>query len=138
MATVAQEWAIPPVLVNPPCGRTVLVVEDDRFVREAACKVLTESGFNVLAAESAAAAQARFFVDSERVDVVLCDAMLLDGSGVELCLRLVAENTSLHVILASGYPLQPFAPMFEEQFYFLSKPHSGELLMAALRFVFTN
>ena len=79
MATVAQEWAIPPVLVNPPCGRTVLVVEDDRFVREAACKVLTESGFNVLAAESAAAAQARFFVDSERVDVVLCDAMLLDG-----------------------------------------------------------
>jgi DNA-binding response OmpR family regulator len=138
MATLAHECAIPPVLPDPEIGRTVLVVEDDRFVREAACEVLRESGFDVVAAESAAAAQARFFVDSERVDVVLCDAMLPDGSGVELCRRLVAEKQALRVILASGYPLQPFARIFEEQFYFLSKPYSGELLMAALRFVFTN
>ena len=64
--------------------------------------------------------------------------MLPDGSGVELCRRLVAENPALRVVLASGYPLQPLAPTFEEEFYFLSKPYSGELLMAALGFVFTN
>ena len=79
--------------------KEVLVVEDDRFVREAACKVLTESGFNVLAAESAAAAQARFFVDSERVDVVLCDAMLLDGSGVHplRVLHLIATDVEVTI-----------------------------------------
>ena len=64
--------------------------------------------------------------------------MLPDGSGVELCRRLVAENPALRVVLASGYPLQHFASTFEEEFHFLSKPYSGELLMAALRFVFTN
>jgi DNA-binding response OmpR family regulator len=137
MAILAQECVIPAVRVNPECGRTVLVVEDDRFVREAACEVVRESGFDVITAESAAAAQACFFFDAERVDAVLCDAMLPDGSGVELCRRLVAENPALRVILASGYPLQLTA-MFEEKFHFMSKPYSGELLMAALRFVFTN
>jgi len=138
MATVAQECAIPPVLGEPECGRTVLVVEDDRFVREAACEVLRESGFDVLAAESAAAAQACCFSDAERVDAVLCDAIMPDGSGIELCRRLVAENPALRVVLASGYPLQHFAFTFKEEFHFLSKPYSGELLMAALQFVFTN
>ena len=64
--------------------------------------------------------------------------MLPDGSGVELCRRLVAEEPALRVILASGYPSQHFTYTFEEAFHFLSKPYSGELLMAALRFVFTN
>ena len=64
--------------------------------------------------------------------------MLPDGSGVELCRRLVAEKPALRVILACGYPLQHFASTFEEEFHFLSKPYSGELLMAALGFVFTN
>ena len=137
MATLAQECAIPPVLVEPEYGRTVLVVEDDRFVREAVCEVLRESGFDVIAAESAAAAQTCCFFDAERVDAVLCDAMLPDGSGVELCRRLVAKKPALLVILASGYPLQ-LAAMLEEEFHFLGKPYSGELLMAALRFVFTN
>jgi len=112
-------------------------VEDDRFVREAVCEVLRESGFDVIAAESAAAAQTCCFFDAERVDAVLCDAMLPDGSGVELCRRLVAKKPALLVILASGYPLQ-LAAMLEEEFHFLGKPYSGELLMAALRFVFTN
>jgi CheY-like chemotaxis protein len=114
MATLAQECAMPPVLADPEAGRTVLVVEDDRFVRDAACEVLRESGFGVIAAESAASAQGCFFFDAERVDAVLCDEMLPDGSGVELCRRLVAEDPAVRVILASGYPLQPFAPTFEE------------------------
>jgi DNA-binding response OmpR family regulator len=138
MATLAQECAIPPVPVEPEYGRTVLVVEDDRFVREAACEVLRESGFDVIPAQSAAAAQACCFFEVDRVDAVLCDAMLPDGSGIELCRRLVAEKSALRVILASGYPLQYFASTFEKEFHFLSKPYSGELLMAALRFVFTN
>jgi CheY-like chemotaxis protein len=138
MATVAQACAISAVVVAPEFARTVLVVEDDRFVREAACEVLRESGCDVLAAASAAAAQACFFVDPERVDAVFCDAMLPDGSGLELCRRLVVENTSLCVILASGYPLQTFTPKVEEGPYFLSKPYSGELLKRTLRHVFSN
>jgi len=115
-------------------------VEDDRFVREAVCEVLRESGFDVIAAESAAAAQTCCFFDAERVDAVLCDAMLPDGSGVELCRRLVAKKPALRVILASGYPLQHFASTFEfeEEFHFLSKPYSGELLKRALQHVFSN
>ena len=138
MATLAEECAIPPVLVNPEYGSTVLVVEDDRFVREAACEVLRESGFDAIAAESAAAAQACCFFEVERLDAVLCDAMLPDGSGVELCRRLAAENSALRVVLASGYPLQHFASTFEEEFHFLSKPYSGELLKKALQHVFSN
>ena len=140
MATLAQKCSglVPDVLTRPECERTVLVIEDDRFVREAACEVLGESGFDVIAVESVAGAQACCFFDAGRVDAVLCDAMLPDGSGVELCRRLVAEKPALRVILACGYPLQHFASTFEEEFHFLSKPYSGELLMAALGFVFTN
>jgi len=140
MATLAQEFCgpVPDVQTRAGCGRTVLVIEDDRFVREAACEVLRESGFDVIAAESAAGAQSCCFFDAERVDAVLCDAMLPDGSGVELCRRLAAENPALRVVLASGYPLQHFASTFEEEFHFRSKPYCGELLMAALRFVLTN
>jgi len=83
MATLAQECSglVPDVLTRPECGSTVLVIEDDRFVREAACEVLGESGFDVIAVESVAGAQACCFFDAGRVDAVLCDA----------CCRMEAE-----------------------------------------------
>ncbi len=120
------DWCVPP--------------SHSKLVRRANLLNIREVSFRkkrTLAAESAAAAQTCCFFDAERVDAVLCDAMLPDGSGVELCRRLVAKKPALLVILASGYPLQ-LAAMLEEEFHFLGKPYSGELLMAALRFVFTN
>ncbi|PYV59372.1 MAG: hypothetical protein DMG97_02155 [Acidobacteria bacterium] len=83
MATLAQKCSglVPDVLTRPECERTVLVIEDDRFVREAACEVLGESGFDVIAVESVAGAQACCFFDAGRVDAVLCDA----------CCRMEAE-----------------------------------------------
>jgi CheY-like chemotaxis protein len=74
MATLAQEFAVPSFLARPEFGKTVLVVEDDRFVRRAASELLRESGFEVLEAESVVAAWTLFWMEHQLVDAVLCDA----------------------------------------------------------------
>jgi two-component system, cell cycle sensor histidine kinase and response regulator CckA len=102
------------------------VVEDDRFVREAACELLRESGFAVQVAENAAAARTCFFSDGTRVDVLLCDAVLSDGCGVELCRQLRAESPSLRVVVTSGYPISTYPFQDTAVTCFLKKPYSAE------------
>jgi CheY-like chemotaxis protein len=140
MATLSEECFAPGVVVQPACGNTILVVEDDRFVRVAACELLRESGFDVYEAENAAAVRACFFSRRTQIDALLCDAVLPDGNGFELCSQLQADIPTLRVVVTSGYPMPTFPYSFNETggHCFLKKPYSGESLMALLRRIITN
>ena len=69
-------------------GEAVLVVECEEPTRAFLSRQLADDGFEVFAAEHAAAALE--LVESECPDLVLLDAVLPDSSGFELCSRLRA------------------------------------------------
>lgn len=69
--------------VSPPSLRTVLVVEDARDVRELFAGVLEDAGYRVECTESVGDAL-RLLRTGRRVDVVVADYNLADGTGAEL------------------------------------------------------
>jgi DNA-binding NtrC family response regulator len=129
---------------NPPvalgCVETILVVEDERIVREATCQVLRELDYCVLAAENAAAARKMFLDHSRDIDLLLCDAVLPDEDGRALAHDLCGTWLGLGVVLVSGYPQPEISePEISEseiskpEINFLTKPYSAESLALKIR-----
>jgi CheY-like chemotaxis protein len=135
MASVGREVFVPKLMSAPECAQTVLVVEDDPFVRRGVCAVLREAGFGVVGAENAARAQAKLFFEGTDFDAIVCDAVLPDACGIELCKRLRVEAPQLRVILTSGYQAGMDDARFQESTNtrFLAKPYCGDELITTLR-----
>src|SRR5262249_21938529 len=80
---------------------TVLVVEDDRCVRELVALVLRELGYNVILARDGEEAE-RLMAGQPRIDVVLTDMNLPRMSGLDFIKRTQGGNPQTKFILSSG------------------------------------
>jgi CheY-like chemotaxis protein/predicted regulator of Ras-like GTPase activity (Roadblock/LC7/MglB family) len=82
--------------------RKVLVVDDSLSVRKVVEKALEGRGLQVLAAASGAEAIA--MIDRERPDVVICDVILPDKDGYQICqyVRTHPTISATPVLLISG------------------------------------
>jgi DNA-binding response OmpR family regulator len=78
---------------------TVLVVEDQPDIRAVVVQSLEQANFVVVQAASVTDARAR--LDEERLDVVLLDVNLPDGSGLDLLRELAATGRPPVVMLSS-------------------------------------
>ena len=83
---------------------TILLVEDNAFVREVAYEVLRSAGYRVLAARNAADAVRSFRNHTDSVQVLLTDVVLPDRDGCDLALELATGESGLKAIFISGYP----------------------------------
>lgn len=112
--------------------KTVLVVEDEAFVRESTCEILQNAGYSVLQAGTAAEAKNLFLNANAPIDLLLCDAVLPDENGVVLADVLRWQSPGLQTIVASGYPRSVLWNEFEVSNLrqVLSKPYSASLLLA--------
>ena len=85
--------------------KTVLVVEDDRLVRELALTVLEEGGYRVLEAASGDDAYRLLLAHPDlHVDVLFTDVVMpgqLDG--IDLANAARALRPGLHVLFATGF-----------------------------------
>jgi CheY-like chemotaxis protein len=97
--------------VNPQLGaefrgaETILLVEDETFVRKVTCEVLTAAGYNVVTAENATEALAQREHVSQ-LDLLLTDVILPGRSGRALAGVLRSLQPDLVVLFVTGYPLQ--------------------------------
>jgi len=84
--------------------KRVLVVDDDRPVREALSKVLRQEGYDVVLA--ADGQQALEEVKSGKVDLLLLDLGLPTRSGWDAFERITTENPFVPVIIITGQASQ--------------------------------
>ncbi len=84
-------------------GESVLVVEDDPAVRNIACNVLRQYGYEVWEASGCGDALTMFGHDVSKFKIVMSDVVLPDGNGVELVGELMKTSPGLKVLLTSGY-----------------------------------
>jgi CheY-like chemotaxis protein len=118
--------------------RNILVVEDDAFVRKAACELLRESGFEVLESENAVSARAMFRFSKAAFDAVFCDVILPDANGIGLCREFQTVAPAVRIIVPSGYPIHTQLFQKTKAGYFLRKPYSADQLIAMLQQSFAN
>ena len=116
---------------------TVLVVEDDPDVLDAAVATLHSLGYEVLTAGDGPSALETLRRESQ-VDVLFSDVVMPKGmSGVELARQARRIRPEIKVLLASGYPVAALSSGHNEvtEFSFLSKPYRWTELQDKLRSV---
>ena|GEM_PF-2631443 len=112
---------------------TILVVEDEPFVRSATCELLNSLGYHALSAEDTTSAKSIFADLDEQINLLVCDAVLPDGNGIELAEFLCAICPDLRVVMVSGYPEATLKKLgADHAVHFLSKPYTAGLLISKI------
>ncbi len=113
-----------------PRRRTILLVEDEPFVREATCSILESAGFEVLPAGDAPDAMKVYEECQRGIDLVITDMVLPGRTGQQLGQDLRAHSPEVAVLVTSGYGNPEYereAP--ESHMYFRAKPYSRRTLV---------
>jgi DNA-binding NtrC family response regulator len=119
---------------NRPQQRTILLVEDEPFVRDATGSILERAGFAVLPAQDACEAIRIYERCQHRIDLVMTDMVLPGRTGLQLGQDLRQRSPELLVLLTSGYGNAEYdteAP--ESRTYFLAKPYSRRSLVEKIQ-----
>jgi signal transduction histidine kinase len=119
-----------PYIQTGPRAR-VLIVDDERFVRDALARLLT-STHDVRVAEGGEAALE--MLAAESYDAIICDVLMPGMNGRELYGRIAAEYPDLErrIIFMSGGTFTPELEAFLAQVGCLDKPFKLDAVLAAI------
>ena len=125
---------LPTIAATPAVGAgTVLVVEDERVVRDMTTQLLTRSGYEVIAVAGGAEAMIRLVGLDEPIDVLITDVVMPNMSGIELAEWTMDRYPYVGVVLLSGYTAETLnlERVTARGATFVPKPvTSGQLLVA--------
>jgi DNA-binding response OmpR family regulator len=112
--------------------RTILVVDDERTLREALAEALEQDGLRVITAADGKEALERFRAESP--DLLLLDLMLPEISGIEVC-RIIRRESSVPIIMltAKDSEIDKVVGLELGADDYVTKPFSLRELMARIR-----
>lgn len=104
----------------------ILVVDDDKAMRDACHQILSRQGFQV--EQAASARQGLGLLERSSFDVILLDLVMPDLDGLETLKKIKSVDTDCEVIIITGYGSIPTAveAMKAGAFHFLSKPFAPD------------
>jgi two-component system, OmpR family, response regulator RegX3 len=110
----------------------VLVVEDERSLREPLIYLLEKEGYTVLAAEDGAEALKIF--EAEGADIILLDLMLPEVNGNEVC-RVIRQTSSVPIIMltAKDSEIDKVVGLEIGADDYVTKPYSTRELLARMK-----
>jgi two-component system, cell cycle sensor histidine kinase and response regulator CckA len=111
---------------------TILLVEDEAFVREVTCEVLRGAGYRVLSAKDSAEAGRQFEANRDGIDLLITDVILPGENGRVLAEKLRKHDENLKVLFVSGYAEQ-IGLLNEDAVACLAKPFSSRSLLESVR-----
>jgi len=116
-------------------SETILLVEDDKTVRELLVITLGNAGYTVLEAGNAEAALELAANQSVKVDLLVSDIVMPSISGSRLMTLLRLSRPDLKVILMSGYAAETLARQapVPHDVTLLEKPFTRDSLLMAIR-----
>jgi signal transduction histidine kinase len=115
-------------------SETILLVDDEEFVRRAAARVLRAAGYTVLEANNGAEAIALCERFEGSIDLLLTDMMMPGITGAQLAVWLRLTRSSARVLFTSGsLPAPNAGERHETSADILPKPFSTALLLDKVR-----
>jgi len=109
-----EQGAEPPELA-PGDGQSVLVVDDDRAIRNVLVEMLTALGYQVTETSGGAEALAVFRADPGAFDAVLTDYTMPGMTGFELAGALLELRPDLPILLTTGFAEEVTADVVAER-----------------------
>ena len=116
-------------------GERILLVEDEKSVREFSAKVLGQHGYIVVDTPDVQTAIDALEREKWQFDLVFSDVVLPDRSGLELADQIRVHDAAFPILLSSGYTGQRsrWETIRERGFNFLQKPYTLTDLLGAVR-----
>ena len=117
-------------------SETILLVEDEKPVRELVSRVLQKYGYKILQAGNGAEAIEVWRQHKDEIALLFTDLVMPDNmNGRELAEKLRAERPELKVIFTSGYSADIVGKDFklEPELNFLQKPYQPQVLALTVR-----
>lgn len=114
-------------------AETILLVEDEAFVRKVAAEVLQSAGYRLLIARSAPEALETYRKFTGQIDLLLADVVMPGMSGRELATKFSNLDPHTRVLLMSGYAEQLARCDLSPHGQFLAKPFSTRMLLQRVR-----
>jgi len=113
----------------------VLVVEDERSVREMTSVLLRRAGYDVIAVSDGGAAMDRLAAMATPIDVLVTDVVMPGMSGIDLAERVIDRYPMAGVVLLSGYNAETLDldRVVRRGAMFLSKPVTSSDLLDAVK-----
>ncbi len=90
---------------QPKAKLTILLIEDEPFVRKVTELVLASAGYEVLVASTGAEAL-HLFSTAPEIDLVISDIVLPDADGRALTRNMALHQPALPILLITGYPAE--------------------------------
>lgn len=113
--------------------RTILLVEDEPFVREATSRILQSAGFEVFPAADALEALHVYDQIGRKADLLMTDVVLPGRSGSQLSRDLRSLSPGIAILLTSGYGEAGLeAESADALTYYLAKPYTRGSLVAKI------
>jgi DNA-binding response OmpR family regulator len=110
---------------------TILLVEDERSIREFLTDALTSYGHAVITATDGQDAVEKFQENLDRIDLILMDITMPRKDGIAAYKEIMALKPQTKVLLMSGY--SPSAVMNLERSHFIQKPMLPAILLTRIR-----
>ena len=109
-------------------AETILVIEDEERIIEAATEMLELLGFTVMVARSGKEAIEVYKKSREAIDLVILDMILPEMNGSEIYDEIKAINPEVKVLLSTGYSVNgPATEIMEKGCNgFIQKPFTIE------------
>jgi len=115
---------------------TILLVEDEKSVRELVSRILQKYGYKILPAGNGAEALEIWNQHKNEISMLFTDLVMPDNmNGRELAEKLWTERPGLKVIFTSGYSTDIVGKDFklEPELNYLQKPYQPQILALTVR-----
>jgi two-component system, cell cycle sensor histidine kinase and response regulator CckA len=122
--------------VMPAFGtETILLVDDEEFVRDLGARILSKAGYNVLTATNGREALNLFEKEGTQISLVILDLIMPEMGGKECLKGLRKIDPQQKVLIASGLSADPSTKEFVEMGArgFVSKPFKFKELLQQVR-----
>lgn len=114
---------------------TILLVDDEAYIRELVGAILTVEGYQVLEASDGEEALKVGGAYDDKIHLLLTDVVMSPMGGGELVKRILPVRPDLKVLYISGYPDDPAvrSGLDSGNISFLAKPFSPKILVRTIR-----
>ncbi len=119
---------------------TILIAEDDPFVREYLNTTISEYGYNVLTANDGEEAIKIYEKNQDKVDIVVLDVIMPKKNGKEVYNFIKKVKPNIKAIFMSGYTQDILTSkgIYEEGLEFVAKPIDVVNLLRKVRYLITK
>ncbi|HVP67743.1 MAG TPA: PAS domain S-box protein [Anaeromyxobacteraceae bacterium] len=112
--------------------RRILVVDDERVVRDVLRRLLERAGHHVLVADGAEEGLEIYRQSWHHLDLVIMDVMMPDMDGREALARMREVNPNVRAVLSSGYSVDAEGALATDGVRLLQKPYALEDVSRAI------